>query len=86
MSQATRLVIVRNPLRLGDARRLAGGQVHKAIVACTMTTTSELTAVMRDAGHHSVRVNDQPRSSRIVSIGDDHPNPDIGQPGVRTAG
>ncbi|MGA7690111.1 MAG: hypothetical protein WCA29_12890 [Jiangellales bacterium] len=51
-----------------------------------MTTTSELTAVMRDAGHHSVRVNDQPRSSRIVSIGNDHPNPDIGQPGVRTAG
>ena len=51
-----------------DARRLAGAQLHEAIVGCAMITTSQLTALMRDAGCHYVRV-DQPRSSRIVSVG-----------------
>ena len=52
-----------------DARRLAGVQLHEAIVGCAMITTSQLTALMRDAGYHDVRVIDQPRSSRIVSVG-----------------
>jgi predicted O-methyltransferase YrrM len=51
-----------------DARRLAGVQLHEAIVGCAMITTSQLTALMRNAGYHEVRVIDQPRSSRIVSI------------------
>ncbi len=59
-----------------DARRLAGVQLHEAIVGCAMITTSQLTALMRDAGYHEVRVIDQPRSSRIVSIGRRPPQPD----------
>ena len=71
-------MMVRNPPRLGDARRLAGAPVHEAIVGCAMNTTAELTAVMRDAGYDSVRVIDQPRSSRIVSIGQRPPQSDHG--------
>ena len=59
-----------------DARRLAGAQLHEAIVGCTMITTSQLTALMRDAGYDDVRVIDQPRSSRIVSIGQRPPQSD----------
>jgi predicted O-methyltransferase YrrM len=59
-----------------DARRLAGVQLHEAIVGCAMITTSQLTALMRNAGYHEVRVIDQPRSSRIVSIGRRPPQPD----------
>jgi hypothetical protein len=61
-------------------RRLAGAQLHEAIVRCAMSTTSQLTALMRDTGHHDVAVIDQPRSSRIVTIAGDHPNPPIGEP------
>jgi len=59
-----------------DARRLAGVQLHEAIVGCTMITTSQLTTLMRDAGYDDVRVIDQPRSSRIVSIGQRPPQSD----------
>jgi len=59
-----------------DARRLAAVQLHEAIVGCAMITTSQLTALMQDAGYHHVRVIDQPRSSRIVSIGRRPPQPD----------
>ncbi|MGB7447871.1 MAG: class I SAM-dependent methyltransferase [Ornithinimicrobium sp.] len=52
-----------------DHRRLAGAQLHEAIVGCAMITTSQLPALMRRAGYDDVRVVDQPRSSRIVSIG-----------------
>jgi hypothetical protein len=31
-------------------RRLVGAQVHEAIVGCAMITTSQLTALMRNAG------------------------------------
>jgi hypothetical protein len=61
-------------------RRFAGAQLHDAIVGCAMITTSQLTALMRDTGHHDVAVIDQPRSSRIVTSAGDHPNPTIGQP------
>lgn len=59
-----------------DARRLAGVQLHEAIVGCAMITTSQLTALLRNAGYHGVRVIDQPRSSRIVSIGQRTPRSD----------
>jgi predicted O-methyltransferase YrrM len=59
-----------------DARRLAGVQLHEAIVGCAMINTTQLTELMRDAGYHHVRVIDQPRSSRIVSIGQRPPQPD----------
>ena len=59
-----------------DARRLAGAQLHEAIVGCAMITTSQLTGLMRDAGYDGVAVIDQPRSSRIVSIGQRPPQPD----------
>ena len=59
-----------------DARRLAGAQVHEAIVGCAMITTSQLTTLMHNTGYHHVRVIDQPRSSRIVSIGQRPPQPD----------
>ncbi len=59
-----------------DQRRLAGAQVHEAIVGCAMITTSQLAALMRNAGHDSVRVIDQPRSSRIVIIGQRPPQSD----------
>ena len=59
-----------------DARRLAGVQLHEAIVGCAMITTSQLTALMRNAGYHEVRVIDQPRSSRLVSIGRRPAQPD----------
>jgi protein-L-isoaspartate O-methyltransferase len=59
-----------------DQRRLAGVQLHEAIVGCAMITTSQLTALMRNAGYHDVRVIDQPRPSRIVSIGQRLPQSD----------
>ena len=59
-----------------DARRLAGALLHEAIVGCAMSTTSQLTTLMRNAGYHHVRVLDQPRTSRIVSIGQRPPQPD----------
>jgi SAM-dependent methyltransferase len=59
-----------------DARRLAGVQLHEAIVGCAMITTSQLTNLIEDAGYHHVRVIDQPRTSRIVSIGQRPPQPD----------
>ena len=52
-----------------DHRRLAGAQLHEAIVGCAMITQSQLPALLRRAGYEDVRVVDQPRSSRIVSIG-----------------
>ena len=59
-----------------DARRLAGAQLHEAIVGCAMITSSQLVALVRDTGHHDVTVIDQPRSSRIVSVGRRPPQPD----------
>ena len=64
-----------------DQRRLAGVHLHEAIVGCAMITTSQLTSLMHDAGYHHVRVIDQPRSSRIVSIGQRPPQPShLGSP------
>jgi SAM-dependent methyltransferase len=58
-----------------DARRLAGVQLHEAIAGCAMITTTQLTTLMHNAGYHHVRVIDQPRTSRIVSIGQRPPQP-----------
>ena len=64
-----------------DQRRLAGVQVHEAIVGCAMITTSQLPALLGDAGYHDVGVIDQPRSSRIVGIGQRQPQPpQLGSP------
>lgn len=52
-----------------DQRRLAGVQLHEAIVGCAMITVSELIALMHDADYHAVHVVEQPRSSRVVAAG-----------------
>lgn len=52
-----------------DQRRLAGVQLHEAIVGCSMITVSELTSLLREAGYSEVHVVDQPRNSRVVAVG-----------------
>lgn len=50
-------------------RRLAGLQLHEAVVGCGAITQRQLHQLMRATGFSDIRVADQPRSSRHVLIG-----------------
>lgn len=52
-----------------DHRRLAGLQLHEAVVGCGAITQLTLLALVGDAGFDDVHTVDQPRSSRYVVVG-----------------
>jgi ubiquinone/menaquinone biosynthesis C-methylase UbiE len=51
-------------------KKLAGLQIHEAIVGCGMITQSELSRYLEETGFTNVRVVDQPQTSRFVMIGE----------------
>ena len=50
-------------------RRLAGVQLHEAVVGCGAITQRQLLALVEEAGFDEVRVAGQPRTSRYVVVG-----------------
>ena len=48
--------------------KLAGVQLHEALVGCGAITRSELPALLHAAGFTGVRVADQPMPTRFVML------------------